>query len=180
MRFVVFGRDSAAFEQGDSDVHEAHQTYMDAWLPRLIGRGPIGSPDGELHTGSVHVIEVEDAGIANGFAFEEPYQCAGWYANISVLPMRPIVDGTMWDRPRPAADQASSFVWATWSARPADEVPVPATAWLFGGLLLSHDLMGTVGFAGAIDLSPEEAAELVRGWPGEVEVHRWERGGRRD
>jgi hypothetical protein len=180
VRFVVFGRDSDAFEQDESDVHEAHQSYMDGWLPRMFGRGPIGTPDGELHAGSVHVIEADDLSMAREFAFKEPYQCAGWYTEVLVRPMRSIVEGTMWDRPAPAAGQVSSFVWATWSARPIDELRVPVAEWLFAGQLLSENLLSTVGFAGAVDLSPKEAAELARDWPGAVEVHRWERGGRRD
>jgi hypothetical protein len=47
-------------------------------------------------------------------------------------------------------------------------------------MLLSDDLLFSVGFAGTVDLAPGEAARLLRGCPGEVEVHRWERGGRRD
>ena len=180
MLFVVYGRDSAAFDEGPSERHEAHQSYMDGWLPRMIGRGPTESPDGERHTGSVHVIDGDGLATARAFASEEPYGRAGWYAEILVRPLRPVVEGTMWDRPAPAPGQVSSFVWASWSARPIDEVPFATGDWLFGGLLLSDDLNYAVGFAGAIDLSPEQVDESTRDWPGTVEVHRWERGGRRD
>lgn len=182
MRFVVYGRDGAAFDFGPNDRHEAHQAYMDGWLSRLIARGPTLSPDGEQHTGSVHVVEVDNAETARAFAYEEPYARAGWYAEIAVLPMSPSVEGTMWDRPQPAIDQVSCFVWARWSARPVGEVEIVTPDWLFAGTLLGADPETSVGFAGAVDLSPAEVTERLRGRLPEVaqvEVHRWQRGGRR-
>jgi hypothetical protein len=178
MLFIVYGRDGDAFDFGPNDRHEAHQAYMDGWLPRMIGRGPTLSPDGEDHTGSVHVIDADDLVTARRFAFEEPYGSAGWYAEISVWPMSPVVDGTMWDRPKPTEGQTSSFLLATWSPRPVGEVTVERSNWLFAGTLLTDDLASTVGFAGAVDLAPTAAAGLAWDWPGAVEVRRWQRGGR--
>jgi hypothetical protein len=180
MRFLVYGRDGAAFDYEPSERDEEHQAYMDGWLPRLIARGPTLSPDGADHTGSVHVIEADDANMARRFAVQDPYARAGWYAEVSVWPMLPLLAGTMWDQPVPARNQPAAFVLARWAARPADEVQVDATGWLFAGMLLSDDPLFSVGFAGTVDLAPGEAARLLRGCPGEVEVHRWERGGRRD
>ena len=177
--FLVYGRDGDAFDYEPSDRDEAHQAYMDGWLPRMIGRGPTLSPDGE-HTGSVHVIDADDLRSARAFASDEPYASAGWYAEVSVWPMRPVVDGTMWDRPRPPDEQVSSFVLARWPARPVEEVHIEPADWLFAGTLWSDDLLATVGFAGAVDLSPAETVKLASEWPGVVEVHRWQRGGRRD
>lgn len=178
MLFLVYGRDGDAFGSEQGDLDEAHQAYMDGWLPRMIGRGPTLSPDGGRHTGSVHVIDADDLAMARAFAFDEPYARAGWYAEISVWPLRPSVGGTMWDRPRPADGQASSFLLATWPARPVDEVPDGTADWLFAGPLLGEDPLSTVGFAGAIDLAPAAVVALARDWPGSVEVRRWQRGGR--
>lgn len=189
MRFLVYGRDGIAFDYGPSDRHEAHQAYMDAWSSHLIARGPTLSPDGEDHTGSVHVIEVENADIARGFAFREPYAQAGWYADVSVTPMLASVDGTMWDRPVPPADQPSSFVRATWSPRPLDDVASlhrrlseSSPDWLFAGLMLSDDQASSSGFAGSVDLSPAETGDRLRAAldmsPADLEIHRWSRGGR--
>ncbi|HEY2698427.1 MAG TPA: YciI family protein [Pseudonocardiaceae bacterium] len=179
MLFLVYGRDGDEFGSESSGRDEAHQAYMDGWLPRMIGRGPTLSPDGEDHTGSVHVIDADDLAVARAFAADEPYASAGWYAEVSVWPMRPVLDGTMWDRPRPAGDQVSSFVLATWSARPIDEVHIEPADWLFAGELLSDDLRSSVGFAAAIDLPPEEVLQSFSDCPGAIEVHCWERGGRR-
>jgi uncharacterized protein len=187
VRFLVYGRDGSAFGYGPHDRHEAHQAYMDAWLAHLIARGPTLSPDGEDHTGSVHVIEVDNADIARSFAYREPYAQAGWYADVSVTAMVPAVDGTMWDHPRPAPGQASSFLRATWSARPLEEVAsvrrrLAESSWLFAGLLLTEDLASASGVAAAVDLGPSDAADHLRGCLDfdvpELEVHRWARGGR--
>ena len=160
---------------------------MDAWLPNLIARGPTLSPDGEDHTGSVHVIEVDNADIARSFAYREPYARAGWYADVSVTPMVPAIDGTMWDQPRPAVDQPSSFLRASWSPRPLEDVAsvrrrLAESSWLLAGLLLTEDLASTSGVAAAVDLGPSDAADQLRACIDfdvpELEVHRWARGGR--
>jgi uncharacterized protein len=186
VRFIVYGRDGSAFDYGPNDRHEAHQAYMDAWLSHLIARGPTLSSDGEDHTGSVHVIEVDNADIARGFAYREPYAQAGWYAEVSVTPMVPAVDGTMWDHPRPAGDQVSSFLRASWPARPLEDVASVRRRlaesnppWLFAGLLLTDDQESTSGMAAAVDLSPSDATDQLRACLDfeEVEVHRWTRGG---
>lgn len=187
MRFLVHGVDGDAFDFGENDRHEAHQAYMDAWSPQLIARGPTLSPDGEDHTGSIHVIEVDNADIAHGFAFREPYAQAGWYAEVTVFPLVPVVDGTMWDRPVPAAGQGSSFVRASWEPRSLEEVAPLRRAltetrprWLFAGLILPDDLAGTTGFAGTLDLGPDEARDAlaVLGDGASLDVQRWQRGGR--
>ena len=186
MRFLVYGRDGSAFGDGPDDLHEAHQAYMDGWSAELIARGPTLSPDGTEHTGSVHVIEVADSGVAHRFAFQEPYAQAGWYDDITVAALLPGVRGTMWDRPGPA-NLPASFVRVSWSPRPLED---PDTAsvlagcgqdWLFNGLVLSDDLASSTGFAGTIDLGPVEAMEQLPRWVddgAEVETHRWQRGGR--
>ena len=97
------------------------------------------------------------------------------------------VDGTMWDQPRPAAGQPSSFLRASWSPRPLEDVAsvrrhLAESSWLFAGLLLTEDLASTSGVAAAVDLGPHDAADHLRGCIDcdvpELEVHRWARGGR--
>ncbi|HEY7048280.1 MAG TPA: YciI family protein [Jatrophihabitantaceae bacterium] len=186
MQFLVVGTDGPAFVYEESDRHEAHQQYMDDWSGALIARGPTLTPDGADHTGSVHVVDVADAGVARQFAVNEPYAQAGWYADVSITPLAPCVDGRMWDRPKPAADQPAAFVRATWTAEPATDAVRRqlATAddppWLFAGLALSDDDGRVVGLAGAIDLAPAEARRRIEALVGSaaVDVHRWTRGGR--
>lgn len=198
MAFFVYGRDVPDVDEvaGDSDdLDEAHWSYMDGFASELIARGPTLSPDGSMHTGSVHIVDLPDAATARRFAFEEPYYRAGLYEAVTVLPYAPLVEGTMWDRPSPRADQQATFVLATWieaaSGRDsAIELRDAFTGagrdrWVFAGALLSEDSTAVRGVAAAVDLEPAEADELVRtaighapGSPIGVERHRWRRGGR--
>jgi uncharacterized protein YciI len=164
---LVLGRDGPQFVHEEHPLHEEHQAYMDRWQPRLLARGPLLSPDGDEHQGSVHVVRVDDPHMGHAFAFEEPFAAAGWYAAVTVTPYLPLTDGTMWDRPRAPRGTRSSFVTAT--STPGGTYD----DWVFAGSLLDADGL-VVGFAGALDLTEHEAAARVPG----AEVSRWRRGGR--
>lgn len=187
MQFLVHGVDGPVFDFGPDDRHEAHQAYMDGWLPRMIARGPTLSPDGEQHTGSIHVLDLPDAGTARRFATEEPYASAGWYRQVTVDPILPALTGTMWDRPAPVTGQVSSFLRAAWTGRPLDaaelarRLDASGFTWLFAGLLLGETGGHSTGFAGAVDASPADAAAALTtivGGGASPEIHRWQRGGR--
>ena len=192
MLFLVHGRDGAQFDGGpDPDAcDEAHQAYMDGWLPRLTARGPTLSEDGEQHTGSVHVVEVDDVATARRFASEEPYASCGWQTDVSVQPFLPAVTGTMWDRRLPDPERPAAFVRASWTPRPLEADDLSSLVrrlgpslghWLFAGLLLTDRGDRSAGFAGSIDLSTEQLRSLAGdalGVDAVVEVHRWRRGGR--
>ena len=195
MQFLVVGTDGPDFGEGPSDLHEAHQQYMDEWSASLVARGPTLTPDGAAHTGSVHVVDVLDAAVARRFALEEPYARAGWYSEVAVTPFHPCVSGTMWDRPRPATDRAAAFIHARCDLGTGDaaalcqELARPQEpAWLFAGLALGEVPTQAVGLVGAVDLTPDEARRRVRALlraaavtgAVDVECHRWTRGGRRD
>lgn len=195
MAFFVYGRDVPDFA-GDSDaLDEAHWAYMDAWASQLVARGPTLSSDGSTHTGSVHIVDLPDGVRARRFAFEEPYCRAGLYEEITVLQFAPLVEGTMWDRPAPSADQPATFLLATWTeAAFGRDIAVElrnaftdtaGARWVFAGALLSDDSTKARGVAAAVDLGPSEAEELMRkaiarvpGSSINVECHCWRRGGR--
>ena len=186
MHFLIHGVDAPRFgsDDGPVDRDEEHQSYMDGWLARMIARGPTLSPDGEEHTGSVHVLDLADLDTARRFAAEEPYARAGWYADVRVYPFRPLLEGTMWDRPPAPPGRPSSLVLASWAPRPVtDDLArrLAGAAWLFAGLLLTEAGDASVGFAGAVDLAPGAAAPVsgeLLGAGLTVEVQRWRRGGR--
>ncbi len=195
MQFLVRGRDGARFQQDDDDLHGAHQAYMDNWSAELVARGPTLSADGSQHTGSIHVLAVDDIRTAHTFAFEEPYARAGWFATVSVAPLLECVSGSMWDRPRPAPEQVSTFLHARWSPTRLDEldldrlrqafVDANGRPWLFGGLVTTDDGTEVKGAVGAIDHDPTDAerhfASITALTPVPVlslDVHRWRRGGR--
>ena len=193
--FLVRGVDGEGFVYGPSDLHEAHQAYMDRWANRLVARGPTLSDDGEQHSGSIHVLRVEDRPTAERFAFAEPYARAGWYVTVSVSSMMPLVSGTMWDRPRPDPEPPAAFVSVTWSPRPVEQhwvervrevfVRSDDPPWLFGGLVTTDDGHRSVGLVGAVELAVTDVVrrvDLVLGHAEvgatHVEVRRWSRGGR--
>lgn len=195
MGFLIYGRDAADFDDGPHSLHEVHQAYMDQWASQLVARGPTLSEDGSRHTGSIHVLDISDPQVAQGFAFDEPYAQAGWYSEITVSPFESLVQGTMWDRPVSFAHHESSFVLASWmpSGRTSDFVDSIRTLvtrgdgpqWSFGGLLLSDDSAQITGLAGGVDLSPPATGsrlqEQLAALPLRhlaIAVHRWRRGGR--
>lgn len=193
--FLVRGVDGDRFEYGASELHEAHQGYMDQWADRLVARGPTLSDDGEHHTGSIHVLRVYDRPTAERFAFAEPYAHAGWYTSVSVSSMVPLVGGTMWERPRVDPEAHASYGSVMWPPRPVDQqwvtrardamVDADDPPWLFAGLLSTDDGHAGVGLVGAVDLAPTDAARRLDAVLGhlaveaaQIEVRRWSRGGR--
>jgi uncharacterized protein YciI len=195
VQFLVYGQDGAEFDYGPNELHDAHQAYMDAWSAELVARGPTLCPDGSQHTGSVHVASLADLQEARRFATEEPYARSGWYAQVSVVPLRECVEGTMWDRPTPGPEVASSFVIAAWEPVAFERQLLDylrrelgrtgRRPWLFGGLLTSEDLNEVNGFVAAIDLAPSEAERQITALLAQtsvpeaaIEAQRWMRGGR--
>lgn len=196
MHFLVLGKDGPDFDFGPSDLHEAHWAYMDDWRRALVARGPTLSSDGADHTGSVHVVEVRDAEVARRFAMGEPYARAGWYSEVSVIPLQPCVSGTMWDRPTPTKEQPAALVRASIAADDAVEHVADAVRrrlaasgdpqWLYAGVALSEDRSRPIGLVGLVDLPPGDARRhmeaLVVAGTGTaatgVECHHWRRGGR--
>jgi hypothetical protein len=195
VQFLVYGQDGAEFDYGPNELHDAHQAYMDTWSAELVARGPTLSPDGSQHTGSVHVARLADLQEAHRFATEEPYARSGWYAQVSVVPLRECVEGTMWDRPAPGPEVVSSFLIAAWEPV-AFECQLLDCArselgragdrpWLFGGLITSEDLSEVSGLVAAIDLAPAEAERQITALLAQtsvpqaaIEAQRWMRGGR--
>jgi hypothetical protein len=46
---------------------------MDRFADVMIARGATLTPDRTIHTGSMRILDLPDAGAAWAFAFEEPY-----------------------------------------------------------------------------------------------------------
>jgi uncharacterized protein len=190
--FLVLGRDAEGVGERLDALADAHWDYMDRFAGRLVARGPTLSPDGEEHTGSVHILTAGDAAAARRFADEEPYRRAGLYAEVTVERFLDLLGRTMWERP-PAPDlRESSFVVARWPAIATDAGAARSVlrarpdVWAFFGLLVSDDASRCVGLAAAADLPAAEAERAVReiiaglGAAGAtVGVQRWQRGGRR-
>jgi uncharacterized protein len=194
MEFFVLGRDAEGVDQLLDQLTEAHWAYMDLFAGRLRARGPLLSPDRTRHAGSMHVVQVPDVAAAYRFAYDEPFQRAGVFADLSVTRFVSCGNRTMYDDRPVAAPPASTLVLARWDPTPmtpalldglADAADHGPDAWVFLGLLLSDDGSGCVGAAGALDLTEDRAVAAfgaalaatgresvaVVGWA-------WQRGGR--
>jgi len=193
VKFLVLGVDGLAFGSAD-DLPEAHWTYMDSWADALIARGPTMSVDGH-HTASVHVVELPTSAAAHRFAHEEPFAMAGWYSTISVSPVVPSMDGSMWDRPAAVPGQASCLVTASFLDQNRSAVDLASSVrqrldalesarWIFVGVT-SDDTGNAVGFVAMADEDPSDtqrnAPALLRSvgiTDPTIRSQLWRRGGR--
>ncbi|MFI5693705.1 YciI family protein [Kribbella sp. NPDC051586] len=194
MQFLVRGVDSAEFRQADHEIHGDHQDYMDNWSAQLVARGPTLSSDGIVHTGCIHVLDVDHLRTAQDFAFQEPYAISGWLSSVSVTPLIECLEGTMWDRPAPKREHASALLRVDWAPTPLGDVDIDrlrlaysnadGQPWLFGGVLTDEDRTHASGAIAAVDLDPTDAerqfAQILALTPASTtrETHRWRRGGR--
>ena len=192
--YLVYSRDAPDVGEKLAALAQAHWSYIDRFADRLVARGPTLSADGETHTGSMHILAVEDALAACRFAEEEPFHGAGLYAETEISRYINVLGRSMWDRP-PARDlEQTTFFIAGWPAIGADERTVReareaafagSDLWVFLGLLASDDASRCVGIAAAAD-APARPAELalrrvmasLGHTDAPVETHRWQRGGR--
>lgn len=193
MHYLVYGVDVPSAGERLDALAERHWDYMDEYGDRLVARGPTLSPDGEEHTGSIHVIEAADTDEVWRFAYDEPYWRAGLYASVTVSRLRSALDGSMWDRPQPNDDQVSTLILMDWPTEPittdTEQERVLATLaaqppLVFGGLLLGAAGTNAVGLVAALDLDPSKAGRVAASFHGpqadaaSTTLHRWQRGGR--
>ncbi|GAA4202773.1 YciI family protein [Actinocatenispora rupis] len=183
MEFFCYHRDRPGSLALRQELNERHLAYMDRFADRMIARGPTFGDDGETLTGSVHVLDLPDPAAARAFAFDEPNYQAGAYRDVLLRRWRNELGHTMWDVPGRAGGYLvlGLGAWhATEPAAPADRDDLVAY-----GPLLSDDgttWLGTAALVRAVDTTAARA--LVAGAapaPGpyaDVEVHRWEFGGR--
>ena len=193
MPFYVYGQDRPGALAEMEALAEAHWSYMDRFAGRLILRGPTLSDDGGEHTGSVHVVDLDDRASAERFVAEEPYRQAGLYRQVTVAPAvvlhhREPAEG------RPAARAPNALVTAQWPAQPRHDrgpglrLPVdgPDSRVSFVAVLTSEDRSATTGIVVVVQAPPAEAASTVQpladqlgGGRVALTAQRWTRGGRR-
>jgi uncharacterized protein YciI len=79
MEFVFYCRDKPDVGALLERNAEAHWAFMDGYADRLLTRGPTLSDDGEEHTGSLHIVRLENVAATGTFAYDEPFYRAGVY-----------------------------------------------------------------------------------------------------
>jgi uncharacterized protein YciI len=85
MDFLFFCRDKPGVGALLEQNAEAHWSFMDGYADRLLIRGPTLSDDGEAHTGSLHIVRLDDVAETETFAYQEPFYRAGAYGAVTIL-----------------------------------------------------------------------------------------------
>lgn len=167
MQFFCYHRDRLGSTPLRAELTEEHWSYMDRF--ELVARGPTFLDDDTL-TGSVHVVELPDVASARAFVFDEPSYQAGAYRDV-------LLRRTLWQPLDPSRTSGYLAIGFLDRPSPYDEPPAPRADLAGFGPLLSDDGSLLLG-AAAIAATEEAARAALEAFP-VVEVHLWERGGRR-
>ncbi|MFW6691672.1 YciI family protein [Streptomyces sp. MAR4 CNX-425] len=187
MEFFCYHRDRPGSFALRYELLEEHWSYMDRYAAGMIARGPTLADDGEVPTGSVHILDLPDAAAARAFAFDEPGYQAGAYRDVLLRRWHNSLGRTMWDFPGGRTGGSRYLVLGLGpgpgtGAEPAVDVDrLPDLDELIAyGPLLSDDGSAWLGTA-ALLRAPDPAAArtvLTAEEYAAVEVHHWQFGGR--
>ncbi|MFD4315776.1 YciI family protein [Streptomyces sp. NPDC058548] len=186
MEFLCYHRDRTGSLPLRDALTEAHWAYMDQYAEEMIARGPTFGEDGETVSGSVHILDLPDAGAARAFAFDEPNYQAGVYRDVMLRRWRNVLGRTMWDFPggRTGGDRFLVIgLGAVTAVGQAVDLALPPGRddLIAYGPLLSDDGATWLGTAALVRAPDPEAARAVLRTPdayAAVEVHDWQFGGR--
>jgi uncharacterized protein len=190
--FYVHAQDRPGTLPEMEALAEAHWSYLDRYADQLILRGPTLSGEGTEHTGSVHVIDLDDRASAERFATEEPYWLDGLYRHVTisrtvVLLRREPVDDTA------ALRAPSALITGRWAHQPRDaggtglKLPEvsPEGRVRFMAVLVDDSQSCTTGIAAIVSAVPGEALRIVQpladqlaGGRVTLTAQRWQGGGR--
>jgi uncharacterized protein YciI len=173
LEFLCYHRDRACSGPLRDDLLEAHWSYMDGFEAELIARGP--TLDGDVATGSLHIVDVADAAAARAFALDEPGWQAGVYRDVLLRRWRNLLGRTMWEWDGP---RDGWLVIGLGSGEPVDDV-VPAVDLIAYGPLLSDDGASWLGTAALVPSTVDPLSVFTADEYASVEVHAWQFGGRR-
>lgn len=179
MEYFCYHRDRPGSAALRDELLKEHWSYMDRYAKRMIARGPTLA--GQTPTGSVHIVDLPDAGAARAFAFDEPNYQAGVYRDVLLRRWRNTLGRTMWDFPagRTGGDR---YLVIGLGAGPAADLDVPADRddLVAYGPLLSDDGALWLGTAALVRAPGPDAARalLTPDRYAHIEVHNWRFGGR--
>ncbi|MGW2646261.1 YciI family protein [Streptomyces sp. NPDC001393] len=181
MEFFCYHRDRQGSLALRRELLEAHWSYMDRFDKEMIARGPTLTGDGEVPTGSVHIVDLPDPAAARAFAFDEPGYQAGVYRDVLLRRWRNMLGRTMWDFPGGRTGGRRYLVLGLGQGQAADlAVPPDRNELIAYGPLLSDDGTSWLGTAALVRAPDPEAARAVLtvGRYTDIEVHHWQFGGR--
>ncbi len=181
MEFFCYHRDRPGSLALRQELVEQHWSYMDRYASEMIARGPTLSVADGTPTGSVHIVDLPDPGAARSFAFDEPGYQAGVYRDVLLRRWRNVLGRTMWEFPGGRTGGTRFLVLGLGAGEAADLTPPADRDELIAyGPLLSDDestWLGTAALVRAPDLETARAV-LTPARYADIEVHRWQFGGR--
>ena len=92
MLFAIICRDRSGVPDARRQADPAHLGWLDRNRRALILAGPVLDGRGEA-MGSLMVVEAADQATAQAFVNADPHTTAGVFADIEVLPFRPVFKG---------------------------------------------------------------------------------------
>ncbi|WP_018686493.1 YciI family protein [Actinokineospora enzanensis] len=178
MEFFCYHRDRSDSEDLRDTLMEQHWSYMDTYATEMIARGPTLTEDGKTPTGSIHILDLPTPAAAQAFALNETYYQAGVYRDVMLRRWRNTLDRTMWEFPGGPDEGTRYLVLGLGHGEPADLTPPPHDLIAYGPLLADDGdtWLGTAALVRAPDA--QAARTVLTGEYSEVEVHRWQFGGR--
>jgi uncharacterized protein len=96
MQFFFYCRDRANAGATRKALLREHWAFMRGYVDAMIARGPTMSADGKAVTGSMHMVELADAGAARVFAHDDPLAKGGVFEDIMVRRFHNVTGRTMW------------------------------------------------------------------------------------
>jgi hypothetical protein len=181
MEFFCYHRDRVGSVELRDALLEEHWSYMDRYAAEMIARGPTFAGDGDAPTGSVHIVDLADPTAARAFAFDEPNYQAGVYRDVLLRRWTNGLRRTMWDFPGGRTGGSRYLVLGLGSGQPADRtVPPDHDELIAYGPLLSDDGATWLGTAALVQAPDPDTARSVLTLDryADIEVHRWQFGGR--
>jgi uncharacterized protein len=179
VEFFCYHRDRPGSVMLREELLEEHWSYMDRYKAGMIARGP--TLDGDMPTGSVHVVGLPDPAAARAFAFDEPGYQAGVYRDVLLRRWHNLLGRTMWDFPGGRSGGNRYLVLGLGAGQAADlAVPSDQDELIAYGPLLSDNgatWLGTVALVRALDPDAARAVLTPDRYAG-IEVHNWQFGGR--
>lgn len=176
MDFLFYCRDKPGATPLLMRLTEAHWGFMDGYAERLLVRGPTLSEDGEEHTGSLHIVQLDSIADTETFAYQEPFYRAGAYEAVTIRRWHDKLGRAMRDF-KPKDDDPLYLVLGETATPP--ELPTRHRDRLAAfGWTEALDGTAWTGFAAILQApNPSAVGTLLAG--STIEIHRWCVGGRR-
>ncbi|MCZ4281086.1 YciI family protein [Kiloniella laminariae] len=91
MKFIFSCVDKKDHAHIRAENRPAHLEYLGKFMDRVVVAGPTLGADGESMTGSLLILEFDDAIAAQEFAENDPYKLAGLFEQVTITPWKQVL-----------------------------------------------------------------------------------------